>query len=181
MHLLWEFRCIRAIIWLVVAGDFTTEIVGNKTFCRMKCRHSVSNSENVLEIGVLTVFLCCCWICTWQSLRRSSLLEFESLLKQQVAWTFNRIRQVAPTAQERWALPRISGWCILLWYSTQKFVNVHICELVCNYLQSPAIAFAIKTVMLWSCYLFISSVHRFFDVPGPIFAKLCHKTRYVLQ
>jgi len=27
----------------------------------------------------------------------------------------------------------------------------------------------------------IFSVHRFFDVPGPIFAKLCHTTRYVLK
>jgi len=25
------------------------------------------------------------------------------------------------------------------------------------------------------------SVHRFFYVPGPIFAKLCHTTRYVLK
>ena len=25
------------------------------------------------------------------------------------------------------------------------------------------------------------SVHRIFDVPGPIFAKLCHTTRYVLK
>jgi len=25
------------------------------------------------------------------------------------------------------------------------------------------------------------SVHRFFDIPGPIFAKLCHITRYILK
>ena len=37
------------------------------------------------------------------------------------------------------------------------------------------------------CYCFgrvifyFVSVHRFFDVPGPIFAKLCHTTRYVLK
>ena len=31
----------------------------------------------------------------------SSLLEFESLLKVEVARSFNHIRQVAPTAQER--------------------------------------------------------------------------------
>ena len=40
------------------------------------------------------------------------------------------------------------------------------------FLQLPA-----KTVMFWSCYLFFIlffSVHRFFDVPGPIFAKLPH-------
>ena len=29
--------------------------------------------------------------------------------------------------------------------------------------------------------LFIFSVHQIFDVPGPIFAKICHTTRYVLK
>jgi len=43
-----------------------------------------------------------CWIWTEQSLLLSSLLECESLLKVQVTWSFNHIRQVAPTAQE-WA------------------------------------------------------------------------------
>ena len=32
--------------------------------------------------------------------------------------------------------------------------------------------------MFWSCYfLYFFSVHQIFDVPGPIFAKLCHTTR----
>ena len=34
------------------------------------------------------------------------------------------------------------------------------------------------------CYILVVSflsVHRFFDVPGPIFAKLCQTTRYVLK
>ena len=30
-------------------------------------------------------------------------------------------------------------------------------------------------------FLKFFSVHRFVDVPGPIFAKLCHTTRYVLK
>jgi len=29
--------------------------------------------------------------------------------------------------------------------------------------------------------VYFFSVHRFFDVPGPIFAKLCHTTRYLLK
>jgi len=44
---------------------------------------------------------CCCWIWTGQSLLSSSLHEFESLLKVHVACSFNHIRQVAPTRQER--------------------------------------------------------------------------------
>ena len=45
-------------------------------------------------------------------------------------------------------------------------------------LQSLAIALATaKTVMFWSCYF---SADRYFDVPGPIFAKLCYATWYVL-
>ena len=47
-------------------------------------------------------------------------------------------------------------------------------------LQSPAIAIAIaKTVMFWSCYLYFSV--QIFDVPGPIFAKLCYTTRHILK
>ena len=30
-------------------------------------------------------------------------------------------------------------------------------------------------------FLKFFSVRRFFDVPGPIFAKLCHTTRYMLK
>ena len=30
-------------------------------------------------------------------------------------------------------------------------------------------------------FLKFFSVHQIFDVPGPIFAKLCHTTRYVLK
>jgi len=30
-------------------------------------------------------------------------------------------------------------------------------------------------------FIFIFSVHQFFDVSGPIFAKLCHTTPYVLK
>jgi len=30
-------------------------------------------------------------------------------------------------------------------------------------------------------FLFFFSVYRIFDVPGPIFAKLCHTTRYVMK
>jgi len=52
-----------------------------------------------------------------------------------------------------------------------------------NLLQLPAIAIAIaKTVLFWSCYFLVFfSNHRFFDVPGPIFAKLCHTTRCILK
>jgi len=38
-----------------------------------------------------------------------------------------------------------------------------------------------NTVMFLPCYRISFSEHRFFDVPGPIFAKLCHTTRYVLK
>jgi len=46
----------------------------------------------------------------------------------------------------------------------------------------PRIASAIAE----DCYILvvlfiIFSVHRIFDVPGPIFAQLCHTTRYVLK
>ena len=34
--------------------------------------------------------------------------------------------------------------------------------------------------VIFYCLKFFS-VHRIFDVPGPIFAKLCHTTRYVLK
>jgi len=44
-------------------------------------------------------------------------------------------------------------------------------------LQSPAIA--------EDCYIlavfYLFSHHRYFDAPGPMFAKLCHTTRFVLQ
>ena len=30
-------------------------------------------------------------------------------------------------------------------------------------------------------FFYFFSVHQIFDVPGPIFAKLCRTTRYVLQ
>jgi len=50
---------------------------------------------------------------------------------------------------------------------------------------SLVIAVARDRVNREDCYvlvmLFIFSVHRFFDVPGPIFAKLSHTTRYVLK
>ena len=50
-------------------------------------------------------------------------------------------------------------------------------------LQSPAIAIAIARdcyiLVVFLCLFF--SVHEIFDVPGPIFAKLCHTTRYVLK
>ena len=32
--------------------------------------------------------------------------------------------------------------------------------------------------MFWLCFIFFS-VHQIFDVPVPIFAKLCHTTLYV--
>jgi len=49
-------------------------------------------------------------------------------------------------------------------------------------LQSPAIAEdCYILVMLFIFYLVFFSVHQIFDVPGPIFAKLCHTTRYVLK
>jgi len=37
--------------------------------------------------------------------------------------------------------------------------------------------------MFSSCYLvfLFFSVHQIFDVHGPIFAKICHTTRYVLK
>jgi len=36
-------------------------------------------------------------------------------------------------------------------------------------------------VVLFIIFYFFFSVHQIFDVPGPIFAKLCHTTRYVLK
>ena len=46
-------------------------------------------------------------------------------------------------------------------------------------LQSPAIA---EDCYILVVFLFLFfSVHQIFDVPGPIFAKLCHTTRYVLK
>jgi len=54
--------------------------------------------------------------------------------------------------------------------------NVHL-------LQSPAYGSSdsgSKTVTLfWPCFIFFPT--RFFDVPGPILAKLCHTTRCVLK
>jgi len=29
--------------------------------------------------------------------------------------------------------------------------------------------------------IYFFSVHQIFDIPGPIFAKICHTTRYVLK
>jgi len=63
---------------------------------------SVRGQYRKFEIATLADFLCCCWIWIGQSLLPSSRLEFESLLKVQVAWSFSHICQVAPTAQE-WA------------------------------------------------------------------------------
>jgi len=46
----------------------------------------------------------------------------------------------------------------------------------------PLIVSAIgKTYILVMLFFYLFSVHRFFDVPGPIFAKLCHTRRYVLK
>jgi len=69
--------------------------------------------QKELEIATLADLLCCCCIWTWQSLLPSSLLEFECLLKVQVAWSFNCICQVAPTAQE-WASH--TGLCTMHFY-----------------------------------------------------------------
>ena len=59
--------------------------------------------QKEFEIATLADFLCCCWIWTGQSFLPSSVpvLEFDSLFKVQVAWSFSHIRQVAPTAQKR--------------------------------------------------------------------------------
>jgi len=56
-------------------------------------------------------------------------------------------------------------------------------------LQSPAIAIAIARdcyilVVLFSLFFlffYFFSVHQIFVVPGPIFTKLYHTTRYVLK
>ena len=54
-------------------------------------------------------------------------------------------------------------------------------------LQSPAIAIAIArdcyilVVLFFFIFLFFFSVHQIFAVPGPIFTKLYHTTRYVLK
>jgi len=49
-------------------------------------------------------------------------------------------------------------------------------------LQSPAIAEDCYILVVLFFYFFkFFSVHQIFDVPGPIFAKLCHTTRYVLK
>jgi len=37
------------------------------------------------------------------------------------------------------------------------------------------------SILVVLCFIFIFCVHRFFNVPGLIFAKLCHTTRYVLK
>ena len=55
----------------------------------------------------------------------------------------------------------------------------------CSYYSRQRIASAIAEdcyilVVLFIFYL-VFSVHQIFDVPGPIFAKLCHTTRYVLK
>ena len=52
-------------------------------------------------------------------------------------------------------------------------------------LQSPAIAIAIARdcyilIVLFFIFYFFS-VHQIFAVPGPIFTKLYHTTRYVLK
>ena len=47
-------------------------------------------------------------------------------------------------------------------------------------LQSPEVS----TAIAGDCYILVVlffSVHQIFDVSGPIFAKLCHTTRYVLK
>jgi len=39
-----------------------------------------------------------------------------------------------------------------------------------------------RVIFLFFYFFFIFfSVHQIFDVPGPIFAKLCHTMRYVLK
>ena len=45
----------------------------------------------------------------------------------------------------------------------------------------PRIAPAIAEDCYILAVLYLFSHHRFFDVPGPIFAKLCHTTRCVLK
>jgi len=64
-----------------------------------------------------------CWIWTGQSFLPSPLLEFESLLKIQVAWSFNPTRQVVPTAQERAShVGRCHAFLIISCHST-NFLN----------------------------------------------------------
>jgi len=89
--------------------------------------------QKVWNRYTLADFLCCCWLWSGQSLLPSSLLELESLLMVQVAWSFNHIRQVAPTAApERvrwvvWALPRISS---LFYISIKHVFNVIILDFI---------------------------------------------------
>jgi len=76
-----------------------------------------------------------------------------------------------------------------------KYVTVHIFRMpqpICIFLayfvlntsfdySRPRVALAItEDCYFCSCYLFFS-VHRFVDVVGPIFVKLCHTTRHVLK
>ena len=58
------------------------------------------------------------------------------------------------------------------------------CSVWWRLLQSPTVATAIAgdyyiLVVLFIFYFF--SVHQIFDIPGPIFAKLCHTMRHVLK
>jgi len=50
-------------------------------------------------------------------------------------------------------------------------------------LQSPTYGFndSEDCYILFVLFLQLFSTHRFFNVPEPIFSKLCHTTRYVLK
>jgi len=50
-----------------------------------------------------------------------------------------------------------------------------------SFLQSPAIAGDCYILVVLFFIYFIFSVHQIFDLPGPIFAKICDITRYVLK
>ena len=51
-----------------------------------------------------------------------------------------------------------------------------------RHLQSPTYRFSDSGRLLYfGRVIYFFSIHRFFDIPGPIFAKLCYTTRCVLK
>jgi len=79
------------------------------------------------------------------------------------------------------------------WVTTCRYLGVYFVsgrELKCCFDQAKqnffsfilvVVNFIAEDCSILVVLFFFFSVHRFVDVPGPIFAKLCHSTRYVLK
>ena len=88
--------------------------------------------------------------------------------------------ELLQTATVRLGIDTLIANILVLLQSTAIAIAIaRDCYILFVLLQSPAIAE--DCYILVVLFFLFFSVHQIFDIPGPIFAKLYHTTRYVLK